>query len=235
MQYFRGATAMEVLAVRIDAGEDLLAVLGQVIAETQIAAGAILSGTGTLAHLRLEVDASTLWPPAVYPVEKSGPAQIVSMQGHVVNWQVELFLTAARRNEVYAGRVMPETRVLHTAEVTLLRAGNARWTRTPHPETGVPLLQVAGAAPVSPISLMGRPVDPAAIALVPRLLLRKHGCLPVARSGDTLVVAMTNADDLFALDDLRQVTGLRIQPVVVPANELGPALQQIFSGSPEER
>jgi predicted DNA-binding protein with PD1-like motif len=231
LQYFRGATAVEVIAVRVDAGEDLLAQMNQVVSDCQLTAGAILSGCGNLEHMHLEVPANLSWPPAVYAFEKQGPGQIVSVQGHIANGYPELYMTVARRNEVHAGKVMPGTRVLHYAEFTVLRAGNTRWTRVGHPQTAVPLLQAVSTQPVSQIILMGRPIDPTAVALVPREMLKKHMCLPVAKSGDTLVVAMTDPNNPFAVDDLRQATGLRIQTVAVPAKDLMPALQQALSGS----
>ena len=230
MQYFRGATAVEYIAVRIDAGEDLLEAVGRAVSELQLAAGAILTGTGVLEHIHLEVPANLMWPPTVYAVEKQGPGQIISAQGHVTTAGAELYLTVARRNEVHAGKVMTGTRVLHYAEFTILRAGNTRWTRASHPQTGVPLLQAVAAAPPAQVTLMGRPIDPNAMALVPPALLRKHGCLPVAKTADTLVVAMADPNNPFAIDDLRAATGLRIQAVAVPAKDLGPALQQALAG-----
>jgi predicted DNA-binding protein with PD1-like motif len=230
MQYFRGATAVEYIAVRVDAGEELLEAVTRAVSELQLAAGAILTGTGTLAHIHLEVPANLMWPPTVYAVEKQGPAEIISAQGHITTSGAELNLTVARRNEVHAGKVMAGTKVLHSAEFTLLRAGNTRWTRTAHPQTGVPLLQAVAAAPPVQVTLMGRPIDPNAIALVPPALLRKHACLPVAKTADTLVVAMADPNNPFAIDDLRAATGLRIQTVAVPAKDLGPALQQALGG-----
>lgn len=232
MQCFRGATAVEVIAVRVDAGEDLLASVNQVVSDCQVAAGAVISGTGTLEQIRLEVPANLLWPPAVYAVEKQGPGQIISAQGHVTNGTAELFVSVARRNEVHAGKVMPGNKVLHTVELTLLRAGNTRWQRTGDPQTGVPLLQAAAPPSQTAISLMGRPIDPNALALVPQAVIRKHMCLPVARSADTLVVAMTDPNNPFAIDELREVTGLRIQAVAVPARELMPAIQQVLGARP---
>jgi type IV pilus assembly protein PilB len=80
--------------------------------------------------------------------------------------------------------------------------------------------------------LLGRPVDPNAIAAIPRALIQKHGCLPVAKTADTLVVAMTDPNNPFAIDDLRQACGLRIQTVAVPARDLMPALQQLLTPKP---
>lgn len=231
MQYFRGATAVEVIAVRVDAGEDLLEQLGKVITETQLVAGAVLTGYGTLAHIHLEVPANLAYPPAVYAIEKQGPAEIMSAQGPIVNGKVDLNLTVARRNELHAGKVMAGTTVLHGVEFTILRAGNTRWTRVNHPQTGFPQLQVISPPqPQAPITLMGRPIDPAAVALVPPALMRRHGCLPVLKNGDTLVVAMTDPNNPFAIDDLRAATGLRIQAVALPAKELVPVLQQVLAG-----
>ena len=76
MQVFRGATAMEVLSVRVDAGEDLLQSLNKAVSETQLAAGAVVSGCGDLEHLRLEVPANVNWPPTAYAIEKQGPGLI---------------------------------------------------------------------------------------------------------------------------------------------------------------
>jgi len=229
MQYFRGATAGEVIAVRLDAGEDVLESLAAAAGDLQLAAGAVVSGGGTLEHIRLEVPANMAWPATVYAIEKQGPAEIVSAQGHVIRGAVELNLTVARRAEVHAGRVLPGTKVLHFVELVLLRAGNARWTRVPDAR-GIPLLQTVSGVPAE-VSLMGRPVDPAAIALVPPALLRKHGCLPVARSGEVLVVAMTDPGNPFAIEDLREATGLRIQAVAVTARELVPALQKALGAA----
>ena len=232
MQYFRGATAVEVIAVRVDAGEDLLETINRVISETQVAAGAIISGCGSLEHIHLEVSANINWPPAVYAIEKQGPADIISAGGHIANGYPELYLTVTKRNEVMAGKVMQGTKVLHYAELSLLRAGNTRWTRIGHPQTGAPLLQAqsAGQAPQSQVTMMGRPIDMTAVSLVPKELLRRHGVLTVAKSGDTLVVAMTDPSNPFAIDDLRAATGLRIQAVAVPGQELMPALQQVLGG-----
>jgi type IV pilus assembly protein PilB len=76
---------------------------------------------------------------------------------------------------------------------------------------------------------MGRPVDVAAIALVPAALIRKHRALPVARTADTLVVAMPDPNDPFAIDDFRAATGLRVQPVAVPPAELMRAIEQLVA------
>jgi predicted DNA-binding protein with PD1-like motif len=230
MELFRGATASEILVLRVDAGEDLPGSLQRAVSDTSIGAGVVLSGAGVLEHVHLELPANLLWPPTVYAFEKQGPAQILSAQGHVTGAGPELFLTVARRGEVHGGKAMPGTRALHPVELVLLRAGEARWSRVSDAQTGAPCFQGGRPAAAGDLSLMGRPVDPSAVALVPQSLLKKHACLPVARSGDTLVVAMVDPSNPFAIEDLREATGLRVQAVGVPPEELMPALYRLFSG-----
>ena len=233
MQYFRGATAAEVIAVRVDHGEPLLESVNQVVKELQIAAGAVMSGFGTLDEFNLDAPVTPGWPPAVHAITKQGPGQIVSVSGHVANSEVELFVTLVRRGEIYAGRVLPGSVVGNCVELTLLRVGNQRWVRVaPDPSvSNAPLLQAAQPAgtPGSEVRLLGQPIDLRASGLIPGALLRKHGALPVAMTADTLVVAMTDPNNPFAIDDLRAASKLRVQAVHVPAKDLLPVLQQVLA------
>lgn len=229
MQVFRGATAAEVLVIRLDAGEDVLEGVSRAVGDLNLTAGTIVSGSGYLEQVRLESPANLLWPPTVVSVEKQGPAEIVSLQGHVINGGIELTAHVSRRGEPMSGRMLPGNRVLHYLEAVMLRVAGARWFRVTNPDTHVPQFQAgAPAAPVT-VMLMGRPVDPNAIAAVPLGLMRRHGCLPVARSADTLVVAMSDPANPFAIEALREATGLRIQTLAVSARDLMPALQEVLN------
>jgi hypothetical protein len=44
---------------------------------------------------------------------------------------------------------------------------------------------------------------------------------------------MTDPNNPFAIDDLRQATGMRIQTVAVDARELVPALRQVLQNLPQ--
>ena len=52
--------------------------------------------------------------------------------------------------------------------------------------------------------------------------------LPIAVSGDTLIVASANPRNVFAQDDLRVATGMRIQWVDTPKDVLEAALQEVL-------
>jgi type IV pilus assembly protein PilB len=62
-------------------------------------------------------------------------------------------------------------------------------------------------------------IDPAVIKLVPAETARKYQILPLSRSGATLTIAMTDPTNVFAMDDVKFMTGYNVEPVV--ASETG--------------
>jgi len=67
---------------------------------------------------------------------------------------------------------------------------------------------------VPSISLSEFEIDPEVIDLIPKEVASKHTVLPVQRAGSTLIVAMSDPSNIYAIDDLKFLTGLNIEPVV---------------------
>ncbi len=63
-------------------------------------------------------------------------------------------------------------------------------------------------------------IDPTATTLLSVELAKRHTCLPIKIQDDELVVAMSDPANIFAIDDLRIVTGYDIRPVVSPESDL---------------
>jgi type IV pilus assembly protein PilB len=64
------------------------------------------------------------------------------------------------------------------------------------------------------IDLADYPVDGAALARVPPALCRLYNALPVGFEDGKLVVAMSDPANVFAIDDIRSLTGLEVKPAV---------------------
>jgi general secretion pathway protein E/type IV pilus assembly protein PilB len=56
-------------------------------------------------------------------------------------------------------------------------------------------------------------------ALPPKIIYRKH-LVPISRANGVLQVATSDAFDLYAFDDLRMMTGMNIQPVLAPREDI---------------
>ena len=66
------------------------------------------------------------------------------------------------------------------------------------------------------INLTKIQIDPLVLNLVPQTMLLQHRMLPVAFMNNRLTLAMTNPNNILALDDVRRVIkGVMIEPVVV--------------------
>jgi len=76
-------------------------------------------------------------------------------------------------------------------------------------------------------------VDPKILKLVPANVSQKHLVLPLRRVGRMLTVAMTNPTDFSAIDDLKFITKLEIEPVIVGEYTLKKHLEKYYGG-PEE-
>ena len=64
------------------------------------------------------------------------------------------------------------------------------------------------------VNLKRRGVRPNAIALIPEVIARKYGIIPVDILDGTVVIAMEDPRDIEAIDDLVALTRRRIEPVI---------------------
>ncbi len=70
------------------------------------------------------------------------------------------------------------------------------------------------------VDLVGYPIDAAALAKIPLALTLRHRVLGIAMTDDELIVAVSDPNDVVALDDIRAATGMKIRPVVAARTEL---------------
>src|SRR5205823_4730418 len=63
------------------------------------------------------------------------------------------------------------------------------------------------------VDLTVRRPDPSATALLSRTLAERYRAIPVEEQDGTLLVAMSDPTNVFALDDLRTITEREVRPV----------------------
>src|SRR5207253_6102947 len=72
---------------------------------------------------------------------------------------------------------------------------------------------------VPSINLSHCDIDGNVIKLIPAEVARKYNILPVNKTGATITIAMADPTNVFAMDDIKFMTGYNVEPVV--ASELG--------------
>jgi len=78
-------------------------------------------------------------------------------------------------------------------------------------------------------SLKLRP-QPEALQLIPEVMARKYGAIPLTIAGKTLEVAMADPTDIFALEALAAHSRLRIRPLAAGAKEVRDAIDLNYKG-----
>jgi len=86
---------------------------------------------------------------------------------------------------------------------------------------------------VPAISLAQFKIDPTIVKLVPTETARKYQMIPLSRSGSTLTIAMTDPTNVFAMDDIKFMTGYTVEPVVASEVAITDAIEKYYpSGKP---
>ncbi|MDO8794157.1 MAG: type IV-A pilus assembly ATPase PilB [Vicinamibacterales bacterium] len=71
-------------------------------------------------------------------------------------------------------------------------------------------------------------IDPGVIKLVPAETALKYQIIPLSRAGATLTIAMTDPTNVFAMDDIKFMTGYNVEPVVASETAVIEAIQTYY-------
>src|SRR6202167_5942505 len=81
---------------------------------------------------------------------------------------------------------------------------------------------------VPSINLKFYEVDPAVIKLVPQETAVRYQIVPLSRVGSTLTIAMTDPTNVFAMDDIKFMTGFNVEPVVASESAIHEAISKFY-------
>jgi type IV pilus assembly protein PilB len=81
---------------------------------------------------------------------------------------------------------------------------------------------------VPSINLSEFELDPAVTKLIPAETAHKYQIVPLSRAGATLTIAMTDPTNVFAMDDIKFMTGYNVEPVVASETAVIEAIQRYY-------
>ncbi len=88
---------------------------------------------------------------------------------------------------------------------------------------------------VPSINLTQFEVDAAVIKLIPAETANKYQIVPLSRAGATLTIAMTDPTNVFAMDDIKFMTGYNVEPVVASETAVSEAIKRYYPSTPPPR
>jgi len=84
---------------------------------------------------------------------------------------------------------------------------------------------------VPAVDLEATRVDGAAVDLIPSDVATKFQVVPIKREGRILTVAMANPDNIFAIDDIKFITGFDVRPVVATESAIKKAIDRLYDSA----
>jgi len=84
---------------------------------------------------------------------------------------------------------------------------------------------------VPSINLAHFEIDQSVIKLVPAEIAQKHMVIPINRKGSVLTVAMADPSNIFAIDDIKFLSGFKVEPVVAAETSIKNAINKHYDSA----
>src|SRR5512136_133349 len=81
---------------------------------------------------------------------------------------------------------------------------------------------------VPSINLKYYEIDPNVIKLIPQDTALRYQVVPLSRVGSVLTITMTDPTNVFAMDDIKFMTGFNVEPVVASESAIGEAIGRFY-------
>ena len=87
---------------------------------------------------------------------------------------------------------------------------------------------------VPAINLSYFEIDPAVVKLIPFETAKRYQILPLSRVGASLTIAMVDPTNVFAMDDIKFMTGFNIEPVVASESSILAGIDKAYGATEKE-
>jgi len=84
---------------------------------------------------------------------------------------------------------------------------------------------------VPSVNLADYEIEPAVIKIIPPEVVQKYQLLPVNRAGATLIIAVSDPSNLFAIEDIKFMTGYNIEMVVASERDIKTSIDKYYDQS----
>ena len=84
---------------------------------------------------------------------------------------------------------------------------------------------------VSAINLAQVAIDEAVVKLIPADVARKYTIMPVSKAGAKVTIAMLDPSNVFAMDDIKFMTGYNVEPVIASETAIRSAIEKYYGAT----
>ncbi|MEA3305249.1 MAG: ATPase, T2SS/T4P/T4SS family, partial [Candidatus Omnitrophota bacterium] len=87
---------------------------------------------------------------------------------------------------------------------------------------------------IPPINLSRYKIDPSVIKMVPRKLARHYQVVPISKIGNLLTIAMADPLNVFAMDEIKSLTGYQIGVLITTDKDIRAAIDEYYEENMHE-
>ena len=84
---------------------------------------------------------------------------------------------------------------------------------------------------VPSINLSEFEIDQEVLKVLPKEVVTRHQVIPVNRTGGTLIVAMADPSNIYAVDDIKFITGMKIDVVVASEQAIAESIEKYYTST----
>ena len=77
-------------------------------------------------------------------------------------------------------------------------------------------------------------LDPNIVKMVPENICQRQALIPIAKKGNVMTVAMADPLNVSAIDDIKLMTGIEVEPVLAAETEIKAAITKYFSTTSQD-
>ena len=81
---------------------------------------------------------------------------------------------------------------------------------------------------IPPIDISRLKIDPEVVKLIPQNIAVNYQIMPISKIGDNLTLAMADPLNVFAIDNVETLTGLKINPIIGRSSDITQAIQKYY-------
>lgn len=87
---------------------------------------------------------------------------------------------------------------------------------------------------IPPVDLSRFEVDPALTELIPKQIAQHYEIVPVSRIGKSVTIAMSNPLSLFAMEEIRSLTGLDLRPTLASQKDVSETFRKLYEQNTQQ-
>ncbi len=85
-----------------------------------------------------------------------------------------------------------------------------------------------------PIDISRLKIDSSVVKIIPQKIAQMYQIIPVSKMGDNLTIAMADPLNIFAIDNVKALTGLNIVPLISRSTQIQQAIEKYYGSETDE-